>query len=88
MDVIKGSLDQLKIFENQDLDVSNCTYIFIQNNGSVTAYFGNRKIEAGKEIEIKLTFLINKQTFNIRFDQITGKKELYLMLGKATMKCN
>lgn len=88
MSIIKGSIDERTIITDERLDISKSTYIFIQNNGEVTAYFGNRKIGAGKEIEINLGFQIANQTFEIRFDTATGTKELYIMLGKATIECN
>lgn len=88
MTIIKGNLDQLTIYNSQDLDLTNVTYIFLQNNGSVPAYFGNRKINAGKEVEINLQFLIKEQIINIRFEVMAGQKELYIMLGKALTQCS
>ena len=88
MNIIKGNLDQQKIYANQDLDLTNATYIFLQNNGSVPVFFGNRKIGAGKEVEINLQFLIKSQIIDIRFENTVGDKELYVMLGKAILKCN
>lgn len=88
MNIIKGNIDELKIFKDQDLDITNCTYIFIQNNGEVTAYFGNRTIGAGKEANINFDFVIENQIKKIRFDDITGKKELFIELGKAKIQCN
>ncbi len=88
MNIIKGNIDEQNIFDTQDLDITNCTHIYLKNNGSVTAYFGNRKIEAGKEADMPFGFVVNNQIKNIRFDDTTGTKELYIMLSRAIIKCN
>lgn len=88
MYINKGNLEEIQVFADQELDVTNCNYIFIQNNGSVAAFLGNRKIDAGKEIEIPLQFLIQEKIFNIRFETgVVGDKSLYIMLGKVFYKC-
>lgn len=88
MNIIKGNLEELQVFVDQELDVTNCNYIFIQKNGSVPAFLGNRKIDAGKEVEIPLQFLIQEKIFSIRFEaNVVGDKSLYIMLGKVFYKC-
>lgn len=88
MNVIIGNLDEKKVNDDEVLDLSKCTYIFIQNNGEVAAFVGGRKIGAGKEIEINLQFVIKQQELNIRFENGVGSKDLYIMLGKAITTCS
>ena len=77
--LLKGKTSQRLIQKDSDFNQENAISIFLKNQGNATVNFGLLKLLPNQSHIINTgTLILDKKNIEIRFEQTTATKELFI----------